>query len=76
MSFPIRCFTCGKPLRYSPYEKKLQNGLSPDEALDSLGIIRFCCRRMFLGHNPQIEEDLLLYESPRRNRNPEVGLSE
>jgi len=61
--FPPRCFTCGKVLRWGPYEKLIKGGKGPDSALDSLGMRRTCCRRMYKGHNPQIEEDLLLYDS-------------
>lgn len=48
--FPIRCFTCGKVVasKQQQYETKLQNGVSPCDALNALGFHRWCCRRMFL----------------------------
>ncbi len=52
MEFPIRCFTCGRPIAqdYEKYLALLEEGKSPKEALDQLGIKRYCCRRMFLTH--------------------------
>lgn len=59
--FPPRCFTCGKVITWSPYENKVSTGIHPDSALDELGYRRMCCRRMFKGHVPELEEDMLLY---------------
>lgn len=52
MSFPIRCFSCGAVIGQNErkYESMLENGLSCKDALDTLKIKRYCCRRMFLGH--------------------------
>ncbi len=56
--FPVRCFTCGAVIGHlwEEYKKKLEEGKSPKEALDELGIERYCCRRMFLTHKSVIEE--------------------
>ena len=48
MTFPIRCFTCGKVIankyeRYLQYEDK-------KKAFIDLRIERYCCKRMFLTH--------------------------
>lgn len=53
MLFPIRCITCGKVINqyYNVYLNLIENGKSIKEALDSLNIIRYCCRRMFMCHN-------------------------
>ncbi len=50
--FPVRCFSCGKVIgdKWEEYLRRVQSGESPNEVLDSLGIIRYCCRRMFLSH--------------------------
>jgi len=50
--FPVRCFSCGKVIgdKWEEYLKRVQSGESPKEVLDSLGITRYCCRRMFLSH--------------------------
>ena len=52
MEFPIRCFTCGRPIaqNYYDYEKLLKEGKKPDQALDALGVKRYCCRRMFISY--------------------------
>ncbi len=72
--FPVRCFSCGKVTKWEPYQKKLDAGLGPDRALDSIGMRRTCCRRMFKGHNPQIEEDQLLYSVVQKSGSPQVSL--
>lgn len=52
MYFPIRCFTCGAVIgnRYDEYSKLVKEGGNPAKVLESMGIERYCCRRMFLGH--------------------------
>ncbi len=51
MEFPVRCFTCGGVIGdlYEEY-KKLSPAQGADKALDSLGVTRYCCRRMFVSH--------------------------
>jgi len=50
MIIPIRCFSCGKPVAHlwEKYKKKIKNGEKPKQALDELGLERFCCRTLFL----------------------------
>jgi DNA-directed RNA polymerase subunit N len=52
MIIPIRCWSCGKPLAhlYAEYEEKIAAGDEPKKVLDSLGITRYCCRAIMLGH--------------------------
>jgi len=52
MYFPIRCFTCGSVIAhlYDEYAKQVKEGKNPAKALESMGIERYCCRRMFLSH--------------------------
>lgn len=52
MFFPIRCFTCGSVIGhlYDTYGKQVKEGKNPAKVLESMGIERYCCRRMFLGH--------------------------
>lgn len=56
--FPVRCFTCGAVIahHWEEYSQKLKEGKSPKEALDELGIERYCCRRMFLTYKSVIKE--------------------
>lgn len=69
MIIPVRCFTCGKIIgdvyeeytkRYVEYQKAIKAGEKPKETpkeiLDSLGIDRYCCRRMILTHVELIGE--------------------
>ncbi|MEM3364373.1 MAG: DNA-directed RNA polymerase subunit N [Candidatus Micrarchaeia archaeon] len=58
MMFPMRCFTCGAVVadKYEEYKKRTANGESPKEVLDALGIDRYCCRRMFLGHVDNVKD--------------------
>jgi DNA-directed RNA polymerase subunit N (RpoN/RPB10) len=61
-TFPPRCFTCGRVILWEPYEHLVyQEKIKKTDALDQLNHRRMCCRRMFLGHNPRIEDDKNLY---------------
>lgn len=56
MLLPVRCFTCGKPLivkdsaddLWTTYQKLLKDGYGEGDALDALGLKRYCCRRMVI----------------------------
>lgn len=64
MDLPVRCFTCGKPLRnHDFFLSQTQNGEEPEKVLDKMGYQRMCCRRMFLTC-PQITDILLMYTTP------------
>ncbi len=60
MIIPVRCFTCGKVIgsSYEIYLKRTSMGETPKEVLDSLGINRYCCRRMIISHADLIDEVL------------------
>lgn len=60
MLIPVRCFTCGAPIsRYwDEYKRRVNSGEKPAEVLDSLGIKRYCCRRMFISAFEYIDEYL------------------
>jgi DNA-directed RNA polymerase I, II, and III subunit RPABC5 len=62
MIIPVRCFTCGKVTgnKWQSYQTLLKQGISEKEALDQLGLKRYCCRRMLLTHVELIDK-LLLY---------------
>lgn len=63
MIIPVRCFTCGKVIadKWEEYKKEVSKGENPAKVLDSLGIKRYCCRRMFLANVNLIEESLKFY---------------
>lgn len=55
---PVRCFSCGKPVGHlwEEYNEKLKKGEKTKKALDELGLTRYCCRSMFLGHVELIDD--------------------
>ena len=52
MIIQIRCFSCGKPVAHlwNDFKKRVQAGESAKQVLDELGLNRYCCRAVFLGH--------------------------
>jgi DNA-directed RNA polymerase subunit N len=52
MIIPIRCFSCGKPVAHlwDEYVKRVKAGEDKKKVMDDLGLNRFCCRALFLGH--------------------------
>jgi DNA-directed RNA polymerase subunit N len=54
MMIPIRCWSCGKPIAHlwETYKERLEKE-GPEnrkKILDELGITRYCCRSIVLGH--------------------------
>eukprot|EP00039_Didymoeca_costata_P028662 m.21887 g.21887 ORF g.21887 m.21887 type:complete len:68 (+) comp7267_c0_seq2:80-283(+) len=62
MIIPVRCFTCGKVIgnKYAHYIEMLNSQYTESQALDGLGLKRYCCRRMVLTHVDLIDK-LLQY---------------
>jgi DNA-directed RNA polymerase subunit N len=52
MIIPVRCFSCGKPIGHlwQEYQKRKEAAENPKKILDELGLERYCCRAVFLGH--------------------------
>ncbi|OAA46872.1 DNA-directed RNA polymerases I/II/III subunit 10 [Metarhizium rileyi] len=69
MIIPIRCFSCGK-VTGDLWERYLQLIADPKktdgDAMDELGLKRYCCRRMIMTHVDLIEK-LLKYTPDGRN---------
>lgn len=52
MIIPIRCWSCGKPIAqlWEDFKERAEKGENKKDILDDLGLERYCCRQMFLGH--------------------------
>lgn len=49
---PVRCYTCNSVIahRHAEYVARTSSGETNADALAAIGIVRLCCRRMFLGY--------------------------
>lgn len=63
MMLPIRCFTCGKLVgdKFDEFEKRVKAGEDPGKVLDSLGVKRYCCKRMMITSVDLIDQVLPYY---------------
>ena len=52
MIIPVRCYACGKPVGqlWDEYNEKVSKGQDKKKVMDDLGLKRYCCRALFLGH--------------------------
>lgn len=48
----MRCWSCGKPISHlwTQFKERVAKGETKKEVLDDLGLERYCCRSVFLGH--------------------------
>jgi len=58
MIIPVRCFSCGKVVGHlwEEYQRRVKNGESSEKVLNDLGLERYCCRSLFLGHVDLIQK--------------------
>ncbi len=58
MLIPVRCWSCGKVIAhvYEQYKQAVSDGGDPQKALDDVGLERYCCRRMLVGHVDLIDD--------------------
>lgn len=52
MIIPVRCWSCGKPVAHlwEKYKEKTSSGEERGKVMSELGLKRYCCRALFLGH--------------------------
>lgn len=64
---PVRCFTCGKVVsdKWEEFTSRVNSGEDAKKVLDSLGVTRYCCRRMILSHIEITDNILRFYEKER-----------
>lgn len=50
--------SCGKPVAhlYAEFKERTSKGEPPEKVLDKLGIKRYCCRALFVGHIDLLEK--------------------
>ena len=58
--FPVRCYTCNSTIgqHFPSFRDARRQGVSVGAYLDEIGLRRLCCRRMFLGHVDNIEDQI------------------
>jgi len=58
MIIPVRCITCGKVVGHlwADYKKRTQAGEDPGKVMTDLGLKRYCCRQLFMGHVDLLKE--------------------
>jgi len=72
---PVRCFTCGKVVgdKWEDFARRVKAGEDAGAVLDSLGLTRYCCRRMLLSHVEVIDEIIKFYEkTPEKEEEREL----
>ena len=67
---PVRCLTCGKLIadKLDDYQTKIKAGEDPTKTLDSLGLERYCCRRMLLTTVETIQQVIPFFEAIQRRK--------
>jgi DNA-directed RNA polymerase subunit N len=57
MIIPIRCWSCGKPTGHlwETFKARVAKGEDRKKILDDLGLDRYCCRALLMGHIDLIE---------------------
>ena len=68
MLVPVRCFTCGNLIadKFEDFQNGIKSGEEPAKLLNSLGMERYCCRRMLLTSVETIQQVVPFYEAIQR----------
>jgi DNA-directed RNA polymerase subunit N len=72
MIIPVRCFTCGKLIadKWEEFNQRVNAGEDAKKVLDSLGLTRYCCRRMIMSHVDISDDILRFYEEKGKINRP------
>jgi DNA-directed RNA polymerase subunit N len=54
--------------KYDDYQAKLKAGEDPEKVLDSVGVERYCCRRMLLTSVETIQQVIPFYEAIQKRK--------
>jgi DNA-directed RNA polymerase subunit N len=54
--------------KYDDYQTKLKAGEDPEKILDSVGVERYCCRRMLLTSVETIQQVIPFYEAIQKRK--------
>jgi len=70
MIIPVRCFSCGFLIgdKWEDFATRVKGGEDAGKVLGSLGVKRYCCRRMLLSHVEVIDEILKFYEEAGKRK--------
>jgi DNA-directed RNA polymerase subunit N len=70
MIIPVRCFSCGALIgdKWEEFARRVKEGEDSGKVLDSLGVKRYCCRRMLISHVEIIDEILKFYEEAGKRK--------
>ncbi|MHA2298117.1 MAG: DNA-directed RNA polymerase subunit N [Candidatus Hodarchaeales archaeon] len=68
MLIQVRCYTCGKVVGHlhEPFKRRVESGENGEKVLDSLGLKRYCCRRMLITHVDILEETIKFSTASRK----------
>ena len=58
MIIPVRCFSCGSVIahKWEEYKQLVADGKTESEAMDAVGLKRYCSRSKYDGHIDLIQE--------------------
>jgi len=58
MIVPVRCMSCGKVIGHlwEEFNARTQSGEDAQKVLDELGLERYCCRSVFIGHRDILQK--------------------
>ena len=77
MIVPVRCFSCGKLVgdKYEEFAMRVKKGEDPNTVLNSLGLKRYCCRRMIISTLDVIDQ-LIPYSEAMWKRHAQFNSDE